>query len=354
MAGSLRLFIGRYTEGDASTRPAPGITVAEFDPDGLTIEPVGGAQLSEASYLALSPSGEVLYAVSELEQDGQAAAFAIDPERGGLTALGPQPTNGGFPCQLVVDPSGRHLLTSNYGTGNLTVHPIAADGALGETSHVVQHTGSGPDADRQTAAHAHMVTPTPAGDALLAVDLGTDSIYVYSLNGATGRLTLVAQNRMKPGSGPRHLVFHPSGEYLYLANELSNSIAVCSYDAATGTVQELAEYPAAPDPEDSRNYPGGIALSPDARFLYVSNRGDESIAAFAIADGGARLTPAGRWSCEGSWPRAVTLSPDGRFLFVANQRSHNVAVLRVDAQSGGLSPTGLSYPAYQVAHVLVG
>ena len=353
MTDRLRLFIGRYTAGDASARPAPGITVAEFDPDSLTIEPIGGALLDEASFLALSPSGDVLYAVGELDE-GQVAAYAVNAERGELTPLGTQPTNGGQPCYLTVDPAGGHLLTANYGSGSVAVHPLASGGRVAEPSHLVEHSGSGPEADRQSEPHAHMVTPTPAGDAFLVADLGADSIFVYTLDAESGRLSLLAQNRMRPGSGPRHLVFHPSGEYFYLANELSNTVAVCSYDGKTGEVEQLDELPAGPHPEDGRNYPGGIVLSPDARFVYVSNRGDESISAFEVLDGGARPLPSGRWSCDGSWPRHITLSPDGRFLFSANQRSYNVVVFRVDAQSGELSSTGLSFPVGQAAHVLIG
>jgi 6-phosphogluconolactonase len=353
MTDRLRLFIGRYTEGDTTSRPAPGITVAEFDPDKLTIEPVGGAHLPEASFLALAPSGDVLYAASE-EDEGQIAAYAVDAKRGELTPLGTQPTNGGLPCFLLVDPGGSHLLTANYGSGSVTVHPLGLGGRPGEPSHVAEHTGSGPETDRQAEPHAHMVTPTPAGDAFLVTDLGADSIFVYSLDRASGRLALLARNRMRPGSGPRHLVFHPSGEYFYLANELSNTVAVCSYDAKTGEIEELEVHPAAPHPEDARNYPGGIVLSPDTRFVYVSNRGDESISAFAVDAGGSRLLAAGRWPCEGSWPRHITLSPDGRFLFSANQRSYNIAVFRVDPQSAQLSATGLSFPVSQAAHVLIG
>ena len=119
-------------------------------------------------------------------------------------------------------------------------------------------------------------------------------------------------------------------------------------------MKELSELPAAPGPQDGENYPGGIVLSADARFVYVSNRGDESITGYEVCDDGSRLNPIGRWSCEGSWPRHITFSPDGRFLFVANQRSHNVVALRVDAASGALSATGLSYEVRQVAHVLFG
>lgn len=354
MSDRVRLFIGRYTQDDPSPQPAPGITVAEFDPEALTIEPVGGGDLPEASFLALGPAGNVLYAVQEDENDGQAAAFSIDAGTNALTFLDKQPTHGGLPCHMLVEPGGSYVLTANYGTGNVAVHPIEADGSLAPSSDVSQHQGSGPNTDRQAGPHAHMVAAAPDGRVLLAVDLGTDSVYAYSLDALSGRLTLIAQNRMRPGSGPRHLAFHPSGEHFYLANELGNSVSVCAYDAATGSAKELAEIPAVPDPKSGGNAPGGILLSADGRFLYVSNRGDESISAFEVHDGGSRLEPVGRWSCEGSWPRDITFSPDGRFLFVANQRSHNVAVLRVDGAGGALSATGLSYPVRNVARVLFG
>ncbi|MGH6654930.1 MAG: lactonase family protein [Actinocrinis sp.] len=350
----LRLFIGRYTVGDDSSQPAPGITVALFDPDKLTIEPVGGGDLPEASFVTLSTNKDVLYAVRE-EELGGVAAFALNAETNALTPLGtPQPTHGSYPCHLSVSADGRHLLSANYMSGNVAVHPIAADGSLGEATAIVQHEGTGPNAERQDGPHAHMVLPAKTGDALLAVDLGTDSVYAYDLDGASGQLTQRAQNRTRPGNGPRHLVFHPSGDYFYLANELSNSVGVYAYDAADGTAKELAEVPAAPDPQGGESFPAGIVLSPDARFVYVANRGDESISGFEVRDDGARLEPAGRWSCGGSWPRHIALTPDGRFMFIANQRSHNVVVLRVDPASGALEPTRLAYPVKQVAHVLFG
>jgi 6-phosphogluconolactonase len=353
MTDRLRLYIGRYTEADAVPQAAPGVIVAEFDPRGLTVEPLGGAHLPEASFLALSPAGDVLYAASERDE-GRISAYAVTGERGELIPLGDQPTDGALPCHLVVDPSGGHLLTANYGSGSVTVHPLLPGGAPDEPSHLVQHTGSGPEPDRQAEPHAHMVAPTPEDGRYLVVDLGADSIFAYDLDAGSGQLVPRAHNRMQPGSGPRHLVFHPSGEYLYLANELGNTVAVCSYDPKTGEVAQLEEHSAAPHPEDARNYPGGIVLSPDARFVYVSNRGDDSIGAFEVRDGGARLHPVGRWACDGSWPRHITLSPDGAFLFSANQRSYNVAVLRVHQDSGQLESTGLSYPVGQAAHVLVG
>jgi 6-phosphogluconolactonase len=353
MTDRLRLFIGRYTQGDASPEPAPGITVADFDPDSLTITTVGSVQLPEASFLALSPSGDVLYAVRE-EAAGYVAAFLVNGAEGTLTPLGEQPTNGGYPCHLTVDPSGRYLLTANYMSGNVAVHPIEEGGRLATLSDLVQHKGTGPQSDRQEGPHAHMVVPAPTGGGYLAVDLGTDSVYSYSLDSEWGRFVLRAQNKMRPGSGPRHLVFHPSGQYYYLANELSNTVAVCMYDATTGVAQTLMEVSAAPNSTAGRSFPSGIALSADARFVYVGNRGDESITAFEVADNGARLSPIGTWSCGGGWPRHITLSPDGRYLFSANQRSHNIAVLKVDTETGQLTPTDLSFPIYQAAHVLFG
>ncbi|MBS2963785.1 lactonase family protein [Actinocrinis puniceicyclus] len=354
MSDRVRLFIGRYTEGDTSPQPAPGITVAEFDPERLTIEPLGGAQLPEASFLALNPSGGVLYAVQEDETDGRAAAFSIDAGTSALTFLGKQPTHGGLPCHLLVEPGGSHLLTANYAAGSVAVHPIRPDGALGPSSDVSQHVGSGPRRDRQAGPHAHMTAAAPGGEVLLAVDLGTDSIYAYTLDGLSGRLTLITQNRLRPGSGPRHLVFHPSGEYFYLANELGNSVSVCAYDPGTAAVKELAELPAVGEGGAGQNAPAGIVLSADARFAYLSNRGDDSITVFEVCDGGARLRPVGRHPCGGSRPRHIVFSPDGRFLFVANQQSNDIAVLRLDPESGALSPTGLSYPVKQVAHVIFG
>ncbi len=354
MTDRLRLFIGRYTIGDDSPKPAPAITVALFDPEKLTIEPVGGGELPEASFVTLSADKRVLYAVRE-EEAGGVGAFTLDEEANSLTPLGtPKATHGAYPCHLSVSPDGRYLLSANYMSGSVAVHPIAQDGSLGEATQIVQHEGGGPNTERQEGPHAHMVHSDQAGGMVLAVDLGTDSVYAYTLDAKQGRLTQKTQNKVRPGSGPRHFAFHPSGAYFYLTNELSNSVGVYAYDAATGTANELAEIVAAPAPKGGESLPSGIVISPDTRFVYVGNRGDESITGLAVRDGGAHLEPVGKWSCGGSWPRHLALAPDGDFLFCANQRSHDVTVQRVGQVTGALEATGLVCPVKQVAHVLFG
>jgi 6-phosphogluconolactonase len=379
-----RLVVGCYTEGiDAPAdvrEPGHGVTVVDFSGADGSFTRVGSAYAPEASSSVLHPSGEVLYVVREDEHEGAIAAFRLASRSDGvsgealLTRLGEWPTGGGWPCFISVDSTGRYLLAANYGTGNVAVQRIEKDGSLSEPVHVEQHTGSGPEADRQAGPHAHMILSDPSGAAVLAIDLGTDSVYAYDLDEASGRLTLRAQNHMEAGSGPRHLVFHPSGRLLYLANELGSTVSVCTYDAPTGRIEQVQQVPAVPvtndadstdhtantgdtgatasDGGEDPNFPAGIVLSPDGGRVYWSNRGDESIVGYRIGPDGALAEPLGRWSCGGSWPRHLTFTPDGRVLLCANQRSGNVAAFRVNPQDGSLSPLGPGLAAPGVAHVL--
>ena len=373
-----RLAVGCYTEGveaPADIRePGHGVTVVDFSGADGSFTRVGSAYAPEASFSVLHPSGEVLYVVREDEHNGAVAAFRLADRSDGasgdalLTRLGEWPTRGGWPCHISVHSGGRYLMAANYGTGSLSVHPIEKDGSLGEPAHVEQHTGSGPQTDRQAGPHAHMVLPDTASGAVLAIDLGTDSVYAYELDEATGRLTLRAQNRMQAGSGPRHLAFHPSGGLFYLTNELGSTVSVCTYDASSGRVEQVQQVPAvpavlsapatpaadaAPDGGAAPNFPAGIVLSPDGERVYWSNRGDESIVGYRIGPDGALAEPLGRWSCGGSWPRHLTFVPDGRTLLCANQKSGTVAAFRVNPRDGSLSLFGPGLTAPGVAHVLV-
>lgn len=385
-----RLFIGRYTEGDDSAAAGPagseddgvelaasgsadagrdaaaaapeavrtappghGILVAEYDSATLAITPVGSIEAPEASYLAMGLHGEILYAVQE-EAEGRVAAFSLGADGRTLTRIGDAATEGAHPCQLTVHPSGRFLLTANFGSGSIAVHALHPDGSLGALLDLVEHTGHGPDDLRQSGPHAHMVLADPSGELIMAADLGTDCVHSYTLDLESGRLSKLAQNRVGWGSGPRHLAFHPTASTVYVTNELSDTVSACPYNRKTGMLKDVRDFRAAPRGTYTRNYPGGIIVSPDGRFSYWSNRGDDSIVAGPLAENGAHLGIGARWDCGGVWPRHVALAPDGSALFCANQRSNGVAAFRVDQGTGRLTREGAGLAVSQPAHVLVG
>ncbi|MGH3712027.1 MAG: lactonase family protein [Micromonosporaceae bacterium] len=319
------LYVGSYGHG---------IALAVADPaTGLATRVGTAADTPDPSYLAISHDRRVLYAVNELDA-GTVSAFAVAPD-GVLRPLGSRPTYGASPCHVHVHPSGRYVLSANYGSGSVTVHPVDADGALEEPSDVVRHTGSGPDPARQQGPHAHQIVTDPAGGFVHAVDLGADAVFTYRLR--AGKLAPAGEMRTRPGSGPRHLSFHPSGRQAYLTEELTSTVTACTYAPEQGrltAVQTLATAPRT----DTRNYPSELLVSADGRFVYVANRGHNSVAVFAVD--GDRLTARGTVPSGGDWPRHIAFSRDGHFLYAANQKSGQLATLRVDRRDGSLTPAG--------------
>ncbi|WNV83815.1 lactonase family protein [Umezawaea sp. Da 62-37] len=285
-------------------------------------------------------AGRTLYAVNE-QTNGAVTSIAIGAG-GGLRVINSQSTGGADPCHLALDPSGRYLLSANYSSGSVAVHPVRADGGLGVRVDLAQHQGSGPDKERQEGPHAHQVLPDPVGKHLLAVDLGTDSVYSYRLDTTTGKLTVVSTAKVKPGAGPRHLAFHPSGSFAYLANELDSTIVAAAYDAERGLLTPAQTLRTTPigTPATPRNYPAEVVVSADGRFVYLSNRGHDSVALFAVEQGGARLRFVETVPTGGKYPRHIAFDPTGRFLFAANQNSNTATTFRVDLATGRLRPTG--------------
>ncbi|WKX70118.1 lactonase family protein [Streptomyces sp. XD-27] len=324
-----------------------GITVATYDVASGALTAAGFFdRVADPSFLALGPSGRVLYAVDE-RPGGTVRALAIGAD-GALTALGPARSTGGDgPTHLAVHPGGRHLLTANYGSGSVAVHPIRPDGALGGRTDLVRHTGSGPDPERQEGPHAHQVLADPKGRFVLAVDLGTDTVYTYRLDAARGRLTPVSEARTAPGAGPRHLAFHPGARFAYVVGELDGTITVAAYDDCSGELSPRDAWPTLPDRAEpgGRNYPAGVVVSADGRFVYVSNRGHDSVARFAVTDGGAGLRLLDAVPCGGAYPRHIGLSPSGTLLFAGNQNTGTVTVFRVDRRTGRLTPSGAPFTA---------
>ncbi|MFE2297327.1 lactonase family protein [Streptomyces sp. NPDC059445] len=332
-AGPRRLFLGTYTSGDGGGK---GIGVATYDP--ATGAVTGGGVVTgvdNPSFLAVHPDGRALYAVDE--QDAGAVTAVGLP---GREVLGSRSTGGSGPCHLSVHPSGRWLLSANYASGSVTVHPVEASGALGERTDLVRHTSPAPGPGQQ-GPHAHQFVTAPDGGHLLAVDLGTDTVYTYRLDETRGTLTEVSRARTRPGAGPRHLTFHPGGRYAYLANEADNTVTVCGYDPATGRLS-VGEAQST-GTGGGTSYPAQFVVTPNGSYAYLANRGDDSLTRYAVEADGARLRLLDTVPVGGAFPRHVALSPDGRLLFAANQRSGTVTVFAVDQESGELRRAGAPF-----------
>ncbi|MFE1115529.1 lactonase family protein [Streptomyces rochei] len=316
-----RAFIGSFTAAGG-----PGIVTAAVAPGTGELTVLSGTdRLPDPSFLALAPDGNTLYAVSETAE-GAVAAFRVSgdkPEPAGR----PVPVGGDGPTHLALHAG--HVLTANYGSGSVTAVPLRADGTLARAaSGVLRHTGSGPHAQRQQGPHAHQVRPDPSGRWAVSVDLGTDSVRVCTLT--DGALTVHRETALRPGSGPRHLAFHPDGSHAYVVNELAPTVTVCRWDAAEGVLQPLTEVPVVPGAPAGDAYPSGIVASPDGRFVWTATRGEDVLSVFAVEPDGLRLT--GTVPCGGHWPREIAES--GGFLYVANERSGDVTWFALDPATG--------------------
>ncbi|MFH0519419.1 lactonase family protein [Streptomyces sp. M41] len=329
-SGPRPLYLGTYTSVEGG---GTGIGLATYDPGSGRVTGTGTIKgVGDPSYLALHPNGRTLYAVDERE-DGAVTAVRLSDRR----ILGSRGTGGAAPCHLSVHPGGRWLLSANYGTGSVVVHPIDDSGALGERTDLVTHSAP-PPGPGQEGPHAHQFLTSPDGGHVLAVDLGTDTVHSYRLDEKRGTLEAVARARTKPGAGPRHLTFYPGGRYAYLANEVGNTVAVCAYDPDSGRLTIGDEQSTGTG--SGTNYPAQLVVTPNGRFAYLANRGHNSLARYAVESDGARLRLLGTVPVSGDFPRQIALSPDGALLFAANQRSSTVSVFRVDEASGELRLTG--------------
>ncbi|WP_432042795.1 lactonase family protein [Streptomyces cadmiisoli] len=338
--GRRRAYIGSFTAAGG-----PGLVTAAVDPaNGALTVLSSAAGLPDPSYLAVAPDGDMLYAVSETA-DGAVAAYHLKgdaPEPAGP----PVRVRGDGPTHLSVFAG--HVLTANYGSGSVTAVPLRPDGTLSDATPAVhRHTGAGPHTPRQRGPHAHQVQPDPSGRWAVSVDLGTDSVRVCALRG--GALVPHRETALRPGSGPRHLAFHPGGRHAYVVNELTPSVTVCRWDAAEGVLRPLTETPVLPGAAAGEAYPSGIVASADGRFVWTATRGEDVLSVFAVD--GDSLTPAGTVPCGGHWPRAIAES--GGFLYVANERSGDVTWFSVH-QDTGLPRRAGSVPVTAASCVVFG
>ncbi|MEP6858201.1 MAG: lactonase family protein [Gemmatimonadales bacterium] len=336
------LYVGTYTEGGRTD----GIHLLRMDRRSGKMRRVGSMNAgANPSFLAIHPNRRVLYAVNEVEKHngratGAVSAFSIANDTGALTKLDEQPSEGGAPCFVSVDRSGRVVLVANYAGGSVALLPIRADGGLAPATQVVQHTGSGPNAARQEAPHAHCIVADPSNRFALAADLGADRVFVYrlDLDGKSLHRVEGGDAVMRSGAGPRHIAFHPTLPLVFVANELDSTVATLRFDAERGALSPLGIHSTVPAGWSGTNYPADIHIAPSGRTLYVSNRGHNSLAVFSVAESTGALALEQVISTEGDWPRNFSLDPTGRWLLVANQRSNSVVVFSRDQKSGRLTP----------------
>jgi 6-phosphogluconolactonase len=342
------LYIGAYTDNQAPVEQrSQGIYHAQFDPaNGALSAPRPAAFGRNACFLVLNLDRRFLYAVGDTfvaDQDNRGAvgAFVLAAD-GQLHLLNQTPAPGGRPSHITIDATGRFVVTINYGQGSVALYSVGEDGSVAAASHVVQHSGSGPNAARQAGPHAHQATFTPDNRFVLINDLGIDKVMIYELDRSQARL--IPHNppwaTVHAGAGPRHLAFHPNGEYLYVIGELDATITAFCYAAAAGALQEIQVVPTLPADYTGENLCADIHVHPSGKFLYGSNRGHDSIAIFAIDERTGRLTARGHQSTLGETPRNFAIDPTGSFLLAANQKSGTIVTFRIDPQQGNLIPTG--------------
>lgn len=343
VADSIRmLFVGTYTrKEDHVDGKAVGVYLYRLNLKTGKLTYAGEAPTVNPSYLAVDTAKRVLYTVNEVGSEngftGTISSFRLTGN-GKPEFINSVSSEGNYPCYVSVDQSGKWVLCANYGTGTLAVIPSAPDGRLGVPVSVIRHTGKGPD-PRQMSAHAHMIVSSPDHRFFYSCDLGNDKIYIYGIDSTRGTLSETSQPyHSLPGSGPRHLDFHPSLPVAYVVNELSGTVEVMSVNATTGGLARLQSVSTLEGIEATAAACADIHLTPSGRFLYVSNRGTvNNLAVFSTDPANGLLTPTGHQELSGKTPRSFVIDPAGSCLLVAFQDTDNVSAFAIDANSGKLT-----------------
>jgi 6-phosphogluconolactonase len=337
------MFVGTYTGEKTGSK---GIYAFRYRSGHLTALGLA-AETVNPSFLALAPNHRFLYAVNEIQdfkgqKSGAVSAFRINPETGGLAFLNQRATGGTDPCFVSLDKTGKYVMVANYSSGSVAVFPVLADGGLGARCAFVQHTGASVNPERQEGPHAHMILVSPDNRFALVSDLGLDKILIYRFDATCG--TLIPNDppfvKVHPGAGPRHFIFDASGHFVDLISEIQSTITVFAYDSEHGALHELQTISALPKSFKGSSTAAEIELAPSGRFLYASNRGDDSIAVFAVDPHHHTLSPVEHVSSGGKTPRNFALVSSGKYLLAANQESNNIVIFRVNPETGRLTPTG--------------
>lgn len=335
------LFVGTYTDG----KPDKGIYIYEFNSKTGNLKKVfSGQNITNPSFLTLSPSGHYVYACTEtkLPQEGSVSAFKFDSVRGSLTFLNKQKSRGENPVYLITSRNNEFVVNGNYTEGTVSVFKTNPDGSLNPSSQTIQFQGSGPNDRRQDKAHIHATVFSPDFEYIFFPDLGADKIRVFKFSLQDAQPLKALENydfTTVSGSGPRHFTFHPNNHFAYCIEELSGTVTSFNYEnGKLDSIQRIFSYSKLQDEYNSAD----IHISPDGLFLYASNRWDNenTISIFSINQNSGKLTLIGHQSTYGDHPRNFTLDPTGNFLIVANQVTNNIIVFKRDVKTGLLTKTG--------------
>jgi 6-phosphogluconolactonase len=346
MAGDLVVLFGSQVPG-----PDKGFSIAHFDTEtGALTRPELLLAAQSPVYFVIHPDGKHLYTCNSIgktqdQPGGGVSAYSIDPKTAHLTFINQKNTGGIGPAYVSVDHTGRFCLIANYGAGSVSVFAIEPDGSLGARTAFDQHTGSSVNPDRQKAPHAHSIRLDLSNRFALVPDLGVDKVYIYRFNSDDGSL---APNdppfaALPPGSGPRHIAFHPNGKLIYVSNEIANTVAAFAWDSDKGQMTELQTISSLPADYKGSDTCAEIGVRPDGKFLYVSNRGSDTVGVFSIDDSG-RLTPVQQIPTQGKVPRNFELDPSGKWIILTNQMGDTTVVYRIDEASGRLTQVGDPIP----------
>ena len=336
--GAIRIYVGTYTDGESK-----GIYRLLLDPATGKVTPDGPpTETVSPSFLALSQHGTRLFAVNETgdsptDPAGGVTSFSVDPATGALAVLSRTSSSGPAPCHLSLDKGDRHVLVANYWGGSVAVFPVQPDGRLGAATSFVRHTGENPT-PRDPGPHAHAIHVDPKNRWALVTDLGLDKVFVYPYDAERGALGPdPRQVAMEKGAGPRHLAFDPDGKGVFVLNELNGTVVSFAFDPTDGSLVQVHSLSTLAAGYEGKNSSAEVAVSPNGRFLYASNRGPDDIAIFEILRPSRRLRLAGHQATGGRHPRHFAIDPSGRFLVVAHRDSDNLWVYRIDPATGLLS-----------------
>lgn len=337
MAEDMFVYFGSHGAG-----PHIGFSVAHFDTDtGILTKPAFLEEAVAPAYFVIRPDGRRLYTCNS-SPGSSVSAYAIDPATAKLTFLNQQPSGGGDPSYVSLDPSGRYLMVANFLGGSVAVFALRPDGSIGTRTAFVQNIGASLDEKDPKHAHAHSIRFDPSHRFVLVADLGLDKILVYRLNPRTGALTPNDPPFASeaPGSGPRHTAFDPQDRYVYAINETASSIVRFGWDSNRGVLTQYETVSTLPECFKGKNTGAEILMHPSGRFLFATNRGNDSVAVFSVQADTGRLTPIQYVSTQGKTPRNAEFDPTGKWLLVTNKDSNNAVVFRIDQSTGRLTEIG--------------